>query len=52
MDKREMEGAQIAHSGRISETPKGWIVPSQSGKGAYLVYEENGKQSATAPTAR
>ena len=40
MDRREMKGVQIAHSGRISETPKGWIVPSQSGKGAYLVYKE------------
>ena len=49
MDRREMKGAQIAHSGRISETPKGWIVPSQSGKGAYLVYEEDGKTKCNCP---
>ena len=49
MDRREMKGVQIAHSGRISETPKGWIVPSQSGKGAYLVYEEDGKTKCNCP---
>jgi transposase len=49
MDKREMKGAQIAQSGRISETPKGWIVPSQSGKGSYLVYEENGETKCNCP---
>ena len=49
MDKREMKGAQIAHSGRISETPKGWIVPSQSGKGAYLVYKEGGETKCNCP---
>jgi transposase len=37
---RQCRGLQIAQSGRIYETPKGWIVPSQSGKGAYLVYDE------------
>ena len=49
MDRREMKGAQIAHSGRISETPKGWIVPSQSGKGAYLVYKEGGETKCNCP---
>jgi transposase len=49
MDRREMKGVQIAHSGRISETPKGWIVPSQSGEGAYLVYDEDGKTKCNCP---
>jgi transposase len=49
MDRREIKGAQIAQSGRISETPKGWIVPSQSGKGSYRVYEENGKTKCNCP---
>jgi len=26
MDRREMKGMQMAQLGRISETPKGWIV--------------------------
>jgi len=43
MDRREMKGMQMAHLGRISETPKGWIVPSESGSGAYLVYEDRGE---------
>jgi len=38
-----MKGMQMAHLGRISETPKGWIVPSESGSGAYLVYEDRGE---------
>jgi transposase len=41
---RQCRGLQIAQSGKIYETPKGWIVPSQSGKGAYLVYEEDGEK--------
>ena len=49
MDRREMKGVQIAHSGRISETPKGWIVPSQSGKGSYLVYKEGKETKCNCP---
>jgi len=39
----------MAHLGRISETPKGWIVPSESGKGAYLVYEDRGETKCNCP---
>jgi transposase len=49
MDRREMKGVQIAHSGSISETPKGWIVPSQSGKGSYLVYKEGEETKCNCP---
>jgi transposase len=49
MDGRQMRGMQIAESGRISETPKGWIVPSQSGKGAYLVYKEGEETKCNCP---
>jgi hypothetical protein len=49
MDRREMKGVQIAHSGRISETPKGWIVPSQSGKGSYLVHKEGEETKCNCP---
>ncbi|MBN1896670.1 MAG: transposase [Candidatus Aenigmarchaeota archaeon] len=40
MDMRQLKGLEIAKNGGIRETPKGWIVPSQSGNGAYLVYKE------------
>ena len=49
MDKREMKWIQIAHTKRLNKTPKGWIVPSQSGKGAYLVYEEDGRTKCNCP---
>jgi transposase len=49
MDGRQMRGMQIAKSGKISETPKGWIVPSQSGKGAYLVYKEGEETKCNCP---
>lgn len=40
MDAREIKGIEICKKGGITQTPKGWIVPSQSGSGAYLVYNE------------
>jgi len=49
MDRREMKGMQMAHLGRISETPKGWIVPSESGSGAYLVYKEDEETKCNCP---
>jgi len=49
MDRREMKGMQMAHLGRISETPKGWIVPSESGSGAYLVYKEGEETKCNCP---
>jgi transposase len=41
MDSRQIKGLQIAQNGRITQTPKGWIVPSQTGNGSYLVYKES-----------
>jgi transposase len=44
-----MKGMEIAKKGGITETPKGWIVPSQSGNGAYLVYKEGMKTACSCP---
>lgn len=49
MDTRQQRGLEIARNGRISETPKGWIVPSQSGNGAYLVYKVGFKTACNCP---
>lgn len=49
MNAREIRGLQIAQNGRIAETPKGWIVPSQSGNGSYLVYKEGFQTRCTCP---
>jgi transposase len=40
MDAREIKGLEIARTSRIRKTDRGWIVPSQNGNGAYLVYNE------------
>lgn len=37
MSEREAKGLVIAEQGSIVKTPVGWKVPSQSGKGAYVV---------------
>lgn len=37
MDEREMKGLQIAKTSKISRNEKGWVVPSQSGHGTYIV---------------
>ena len=34
---RKRKGVEIAKTSRILRTAKGWVVPSQSGSGAYLV---------------
>lgn len=49
MDMRLVKGIEIAKKGGITETPKGWIVPSQSGNGAYLVYKEGMKTACSCP---
>jgi transposase len=41
MDMRQMKGMEIARNGKILKTPKGFIVSSQSGNGAYLVHNVN-----------
>jgi transposase len=37
MEAREMKGLEIARTSRIRKTHRGWIVPSQSGRGTYIV---------------
>jgi transposase len=39
MDYRKIKGIQIARAQQIRKTEKGYIVPSQSGKGSYVVSE-------------
>lgn len=46
MDARKARGQEIAAKGSIRRTPKGYIVPSQSGQGKYAVTD------AETPTAR
>ncbi len=46
---RKIKGMEIANSKTLTLTPKGWIVPSQSGHGSYLVYKDNGKNACTCP---
>ncbi len=45
METRQQKGMEIAQKGGISQNSKGWIVPSQTGSGAYLVYKENIKET-------
>lgn len=40
IDKRQIKAQQIAQQGRIIKTSKGWVVPSQSGNGAYIVAQK------------
>jgi transposase len=37
VDPREQRGQQIAATAKIKQTDKGWVVPSQSRRGSYLV---------------
>ena len=39
MDNRKIKGMLIAKTQQIRKTEKGYIVPSQSGKGSYVVSE-------------
>lgn len=49
MDRREMKGMQMADLGRIYDSPKGWIVPSESGNGIYLVYKKGEETKCNCP---
>jgi len=49
MNMREMKGKEIYKNGGISQTPKGWIVPSQTGNGSYLVYNEGMETRCNCP---
>ena len=44
MEARELRGMQIAKTSRIRKTDRGWVVPSQSGTGVYMV-RKNGHES-------
>jgi hypothetical protein len=49
MDGRKERGQQIAAQNSIRKTPRGYIVPSQSGKGKYAVVVSGDKPSCTCP---
>jgi transposase len=49
MDARQVKGLQIAQNGKILKTPNGWVVPSQTGEGAYLVQNVNMKTACDCP---
>jgi transposase len=49
MDAREERGLQIAEHGKITKTPVGWKVPSQSGNGTYVVNLDHGHPFCTCP---
>lgn len=44
-----MRGFEIAQNTMIRETPEGWIVPSQRGKGTYRVHKQGGKMICNCP---
>ena len=49
MDERQMKGMEIAKMLKIRRNEKGWIVPSQSGHGTYLVKMEGHKPTCDCP---
>ena len=49
MDAREERGLQIAEHSKITKTPVGWKVPSQSGNGTYIVSLDHGHPFCTCP---
>jgi transposase len=49
MDGRKERGRQIAAQNSIRKTPKGYLVPSQSGKGKYAVIVSGAKPTCTCP---
>jgi transposase len=49
MNAREIKGEEIARNFDIRRTSRGWIVPSQSGKGTYLVRLNGHEPTCTCP---
>jgi transposase len=49
MDGRKERGQQIAAQNSIRKTPRGYLVPSQSGHGKYAVTVDGDKPSCTCP---
>lgn len=48
-EARKQRGLAIATQQRISKTPRGYIVPSQSGQGKYAVVVDGNKATCTCP---
>ncbi len=46
---RQLRGLQIAKTCRIRKSSSGWIVPSQSGSGSYIVKLDKHEPSCTCP---
>lgn len=49
MDAREERGLRIAATCKIEKNKLGWKVPSQSGRGSYIVNLDNGDKFCTCP---
>ena len=49
IEARKQRGLQIAKTTRIVQDKDGWKVPSQSGRGVYLVASNGHKTSCTCP---
>jgi hypothetical protein len=49
LNPRQQKGLEIAIGCRIQESPKGFIVPSQSGQGSYLVTLKEAAATYTCP---
>ena len=49
MNPRQQKGLEIATGYHIRESAKGFIVPSQSGQGSYLVTIEEAAATCTCP---
>ncbi len=49
MNAREMHGMEIARTNRIRRNEKEWIVPSQSGRGTYRVWENGHSYLCSCP---
>src|SRR3989344_4366556 len=49
INTREQKGVEIARTCELQQNNKGWIVPSQSGGGNYLVKTQDFEQICTCP---
>src|SRR5882762_1056709 len=49
MDTREQRGQEIAALLQFRHTEKGWVVPSQSGKGSYVVNLDGDVHTCSCP---
>ena len=49
MEAREQRGLELADAAKISRNGKGWIVPSQGGKGRYTVNVDGESPRCTCP---